>query len=155
MLVLRRLPGLALWGLVAWAGYDAWQNFGPLCPECGLSGRPVRICYGFPTDETLARAWAGEVELGGCYHSLDDPCFCCKTCGTRWGGRGSPPKLLFRATAYWLAVTVVLIRSVEWAVGRLRRGPPPDRPVHNRADAGTGLRPRPRGSEDMADGLRG
>jgi len=44
-----------------------------LCRACDEIVRPVRIVYGLPTDETAAKARAGEFRLGGCLITGDDP----------------------------------------------------------------------------------
>ena len=59
------------------------------CPECG-SGRVARILYGLPhfSEELERKLEAGEVVLGGCMISDDDPTRQCAECGHRWGERG-------------------------------------------------------------------
>jgi len=57
------------------------------CPACG-STRIVRIFYGLPTqdsmDDVLEASRRGEIELGGCTVSDDDPEWHCKACGNEW-----------------------------------------------------------------------
>lgn len=53
------------------------------CPQCG-SADVIRIVYGYPTEETLQRAEAGEVRLGGCVVGSCDPNTYCKQCGHEW-----------------------------------------------------------------------
>ena len=56
----------------------------PRCPACHAHDG-VPICYGYPTEETQARANAGEVVLGGCVVSGDPPLWSCTACGHQWG----------------------------------------------------------------------
>lgn len=53
------------------------------CPQCG-SEDVIGIVYGYPTEETLERAKAGEVRLGGCVVGYCDPNRYCKNCGHEW-----------------------------------------------------------------------
>lgn len=53
------------------------------CPQCG-SEDVIGIVYGYPTEETLERAKAGEVRLGGCVVDYCDPNRYCKNCGHEW-----------------------------------------------------------------------
>ena len=53
------------------------------CPQCG-SEDVIGIVYGYPTEETLERAEAGEVRLGGCVVGYCDPNRYCKSCGYEW-----------------------------------------------------------------------
>ena len=59
------------------------------CPECG-SGKVASILFGFPGfEEELRRELkAGEVALGGCGVSDDNPRWQCMECEHRWGKRG-------------------------------------------------------------------
>ena len=50
------------------------------CPQCG-SEDVIGIVYGYPTEETLERAEAGEVRLGGCIVGYCSPNRYCKNCG--------------------------------------------------------------------------
>lgn len=63
------------------------------CPQCG-SEDVVEIVYGYPTEETLERAEAGEVRLGGCVVGHCDPNRYCNNCGHEWFwqhfGQGEP-----------------------------------------------------------------
>ena len=59
---------------------------GPICPDCS-STDIVPIAYGFPTPETQKALQRGEVALGGCCISDDDPTWICRACGRRWGRR--------------------------------------------------------------------
>jgi ADP-ribosyl-[dinitrogen reductase] hydrolase len=51
------------------------------CPHCGETVRPVPLVFGYPTDETFEQAGRGEVALGGCVVSGDDPDWACPICG--------------------------------------------------------------------------
>ena len=53
------------------------------CPECG-STNVVRICYGLPGPELFERAKRGEIVLGGCCITGNDPTCHCKDCGHNW-----------------------------------------------------------------------
>jgi hypothetical protein len=57
-----------------------------ICPKCG-SSNGVKIVYGYPSAETLEKAELGEISLGGCCVSFDDPTSSCKDCDYRWGGK--------------------------------------------------------------------
>jgi hypothetical protein len=41
---------------------------------------PVRILYGYPTAESFERAGRGEIVLGGCVLTGDDPEWACPAC---------------------------------------------------------------------------
>ena len=49
------------------------------CPKCG-SNRMVDILYGYPAPETLHEAEKGEIALGGCCITGDDPKWKCMEC---------------------------------------------------------------------------
>lgn len=53
------------------------------CPNCG-SENVIEIAYGFPTDEALREAKAGNIKLGGCIISEDKPEYFCKECHHEW-----------------------------------------------------------------------
>ena len=55
----------------------------PRCPACG-SADTARIVYGYPADELLDAARHGEVKLGGCVLSHDDPEWHCSACDHEW-----------------------------------------------------------------------
>lgn len=55
----------------------------PSCRRCGAS-RTVPIVYGLPTLEIFEAAERGELRLGGCLVSGDDPAWHCKACGAEW-----------------------------------------------------------------------
>ena len=56
------------------------------CPECG-SSEVIPIAYGMPGHELLEASERGEVEIGGCLISGDDPKHRCRACGHRFGRR--------------------------------------------------------------------
>ena len=59
------------------------------CPECG-SKKVASIRYGLPMlfDEELKRRLnAGQIILGGCCITDDDPLWQCVECQHRWGKR--------------------------------------------------------------------
>ena len=47
------------------------------------------IVFGYPTDEAFEQARRGEVALGGCMVSDDDPEFACAFCQEPYFGRES------------------------------------------------------------------
>jgi len=53
------------------------------CPRC-RSNRVLPIIYGLPGSELAEREAAGEVVLGGCVLSGDDPRQACVDCGHSW-----------------------------------------------------------------------
>jgi hypothetical protein len=57
-----------------------------VCPSCG-SANVATLVFGYPSEETVARARRSEVMLGGCrcYGDGRDPRWGCFDCGTRWG----------------------------------------------------------------------
>ncbi len=56
----------------------------PACPKCGSSENVVPIVYGYPSAELMAAAERGEVKLGGCVITGDDPQWYCKACSYSW-----------------------------------------------------------------------
>lgn len=50
------------------------------CPRCETE--LIKIIYGLPTYETEQRAKRGEIMLGGCCISLNDPTHGCPKCYT-------------------------------------------------------------------------
>lgn len=52
----------------------------PNCPYHGNKEDVVRIIYGFPMPSLEDRAKRGEVKLGGCVISENDPQWYCKKC---------------------------------------------------------------------------
>ena len=57
----------------------------PACPKCG-SEQVLPIAYGEPGPEMWEMARRGEIVLGGCVTSGNDPQWSCKACGHRWRG---------------------------------------------------------------------
>jgi hypothetical protein len=57
----------------------------PACPRCG--SRAVPILRGYPSPAAFEAAERGEVVLGGCVITGDDPHFACVgvDCGLRFG----------------------------------------------------------------------
>lgn len=55
----------------------------PTCPECG-SADVVPIVYGLPSPELIEEAKRGEVSLGGCCLTGNDPQWFCKACEHEW-----------------------------------------------------------------------
>lgn len=53
------------------------------CPHCGEK-TSVRIVYGLPHGELMVRAERGEILLGGCIISPDQPTRACTTCRSEW-----------------------------------------------------------------------
>lgn len=55
------------------------------CPRCG--GRAVPILRGYPSPDAFDAADRGEVVLGGCIVTDDDPAFACTgfDCGLTFG----------------------------------------------------------------------
>jgi hypothetical protein len=53
------------------------------CPRCGQpTGIP--IVYGYPGPEMLEASEAGQIELGGCICTFDQPQWACRACHHRW-----------------------------------------------------------------------
>ena len=63
-----------------------------LCPDCNGKLLPVR--YGFPGPEMMEQARRGEIVLGGCIVSDDDPAWGCSECGARFHGPPLRPAAL-------------------------------------------------------------
>lgn len=60
------------------------------CPSCG--GKLVPIAYGLPGEELMEAAQRGEVAMGGCVVTGDDPVWQCRECRCRFytDGRAAP-----------------------------------------------------------------
>ena len=61
-------------------------SFGPgvgPCPKCG-SIRTVPIVFGLPNETGMDKARRGDIHLGGCLVSGNDPEFICKECRETW-----------------------------------------------------------------------
>ena len=54
------------------AGKMARSRKPPACPKC-RSANVVAILYGYPDPEAMSAAERGEIELGGCCVTDDDP----------------------------------------------------------------------------------
>jgi hypothetical protein len=73
-------------------GRHSVPRHGPqACPRC-RSRYVVPIIYGLPAEKGRAAASRGEVQLGGCCITGDDPDRHCRCCGHQWrrGGQGEP-----------------------------------------------------------------
>lgn len=55
----------------------------PPCPKCG-SKDVAKILYGLPTHQLIGAAERGDVILGGCIVTDNDPQWACKACKHRW-----------------------------------------------------------------------
>jgi hypothetical protein len=55
----------------------------PICPKCGAHAG-IPIVYGYPDSEMLDADDAGEVVLGGCVCTFDQPEWSCRACRYRW-----------------------------------------------------------------------
>jgi len=80
---------------------DTWKSeatmankVSAVCPVCGGIGIP--IAYGLPSLEAGQAAARGEVVLGGCEVTGEDPDCQCVACGVRWmerdPGRWTPAR---------------------------------------------------------------
>jgi hypothetical protein len=60
------------------------------CPEC-RSPKVAPILYGLPApglfQELMRKADSGEIVLGGCVVTGNDPTWHCVGCGHRWGNK--------------------------------------------------------------------
>ena len=59
---------------------------GKQCPECHDKGSIVEIAYGYPGIEMIEKYEKGEIKLGGCLVSEDNPDWHCNKCGHEWSG---------------------------------------------------------------------
>jgi hypothetical protein len=55
----------------------------PICPECGARAG-IPIAYGYPSGNMLEKSEAGEIVLGGCVITFDQPNWSCSACHHRW-----------------------------------------------------------------------
>ena len=55
----------------------------PKCPSCN-SKNVVPIVFGYPDPETMEARERGDVALGGCCVTEDDPDWHCKDCEHEW-----------------------------------------------------------------------
>ena len=58
-------------------------NNDSICPVCG-SNKVIEIIYGLPNEEGIKEYEKGNIELGGCEVTDDDPNRKCKECGSTW-----------------------------------------------------------------------
>jgi len=56
----------------------------PLCPKCRSKENVIPIVYGLPGPELQEKAKRGEVILGGCVVTGNEPHWYCKVCKQRW-----------------------------------------------------------------------
>jgi len=63
------------------------------CPVCG-TGKIAEILYGLPVfnPELDKKLKEGDIVLGGCIVSDDDPSWCCTKCDTVFYKEGAPSK---------------------------------------------------------------
>ena len=57
---------------------------GKKCPECNDEGSIVEIAYGYPGAEMIEKYEKGEIKLGGCMVSEDNPDWHCNKCDHEW-----------------------------------------------------------------------
>ncbi|MEV0249079.1 hypothetical protein AB0H76_20925 [Nocardia sp. NPDC050712] len=71
------------------------------CPACGHDGIP--ILYGLPITKARVMAMLGQIRLGGCTVSADDPQWECSSCKQLWRdpeGAARALSALFARPAY-------------------------------------------------------
>jgi hypothetical protein len=51
------------------------------CPRCGAFAPMLPIVFGYPTPDTFLAAERGDLALGGCVVSGEDPTHQCSACG--------------------------------------------------------------------------
>lgn len=54
-----------------------------ICPKCGEKAG-VRIAYGYPSEEMIAKEELGEIALGGCVIESNQPERRCLSCEAEW-----------------------------------------------------------------------
>ena len=59
---------------------------GKKCPECLDEKSIITIEYGFPGEEMREKYERGEIKLGGCVISEDNPEYHCNKCENEWYG---------------------------------------------------------------------
>ena len=64
--------------LVATDELDDFLGYEPKCPNCG--SKLLEIIYGMPDSEIGEKAMKGELFLGGCMISDENPKYHCNTC---------------------------------------------------------------------------
>src|SRR5688500_16953006 len=70
------------------------------CPICESRG-VVRIAYGLPSREMIESAKKGEIVLGGCVVSGNDPQWRCTACRHEWPGRADARSARKSANERW------------------------------------------------------
>ena len=89
------------------------------CHHCG-SKEVAEILYGLPGTEAMAAAGRGEVVLGGCCVSPEDPTHVCRACGSEWATStrviATPISEIF--SDYFSNWDISLPPSAEAAMGR-------------------------------------
>jgi len=50
------------------------------CPRCGVASTLVPIVFGFPSPQTFEAADRGEIAIGGCLVTIEDPTHRCSAC---------------------------------------------------------------------------
>lgn len=97
----------------------------PRCPHCAAQ-KVVPIAYGLPSTELEDRARRGEINLGGCLVSGDQPTMYCGACHSEWRAardnrRTEISHQFARQFAHW---NIELPPGVETATGRgtIRKG---------------------------------
>lgn len=53
------------------------------CPKCNLN-KVIPILYGYLSGDMLKKAEMGEIKLGGCIVTPENPKWYCKDCGNEW-----------------------------------------------------------------------
>jgi hypothetical protein len=54
-----------------------------ICPKCN-SVDIAKIAFGYPSEEMIQARERGDIVLGGCCVTDDDPEWCCKACQHNW-----------------------------------------------------------------------
>jgi len=81
----------------------------PLCPDCSsATARP--IVYGYPGAALAQRAERGQLVLGGCLVTDNDPRWMCPSCRARFGHADEPPgELPHRTPDAWAALLPTML----------------------------------------------
>lgn len=56
----------------------------PSCPKCG-SRKVIPIIYGYPSQESIELAEAGEIKIGSIKFNENKPGWHCNNCENEWG----------------------------------------------------------------------
>ena len=59
---------------------------GKVCPNCHNRKSIVKIAYGYPGEEMREKHDKGEIKLGGCSISENNPDWHCNKCEHEWNG---------------------------------------------------------------------